>query len=77
MKLDSDITDRLAEWISDNQRRQGTLEILFRRLVAEVEALDPGVRDRVFAPVAPTPGMKPGSLDTFNSLIHELSGDDL
>lgn len=74
--MDTDVTERLAEWISENQRRQGALEILFRRLVTEVDALAPGARDRVFAQAVPPPGKEPDFLDDLNALIHEISGAD-
>lgn len=49
------------------------LGMVVRRLVREVEALAPGTRDRVFAPLAPRDSLTADELARINDHLRDLS----
>lgn len=73
--MDDDVARNLADWITEVSRRQGAMEIAFRRLVDEVEALSPGATDRVYATVRAPPGTNPATFDVLNALIADIRGE--
>lgn len=70
-----DVASELAHWITEVSRKQSAMEIIFHRLVDEVDALASGATDRVYAPVRAPAGANTDMLDILNALINEIRGE--